>query len=530
MKINKYSFPVNLGKDENNKYLNDWPVVYLLENGKSIYVGETNNYMSRMKQHSKDDSKKDMRRSHIIYDNKFNKSAVLDIESALIKYMSADGKFKVLNKNSGLSDSLYFDKDFYKSKIPNIWKKLQASDLANKDIIQIENSDLFKYSPYKVLSDDQDEVARLIHADMKTNESLSIVQGTPGTGKTILAVYLMKLLQQDEEINDEEIALVVPMDSLRKTLKNVVKSVDGLKGKMVISPSELEKKRFKYIIVDEAHRLRRYKNLSNGAQYNAFKRINTSFGFDETDGTELDWVLNSSDHTVLFYDENQSIKPTDVDKSRFDEIIRKSKTYTLDKQHRVFAGQRYINYISDVFENRVTERLSFDGYETKVHDEISSFEDVMIRREKEFGLSRIVSGYSFPWISKKDPRLNDVVIGSFSRKWNTVAKDWVNSKLSIHEVGCIHTIQGYDLNYIGIIVGKEIDYDIKTSNIVVNKDKYYDRNGKASIDNISDLKSYIANIYKTLFTRGIRGVHIYVMNNGMKEYLKKYLGDENEGN
>lgn len=90
-------------------------------------------------------------------------------------------------------------------------------------------------------------------------------------------------------------------------------------------------------------------------------------------------------------------------------------------------------------------------------------------------------------------------------------------------MGCIHTVQGYDLNYCGVIIGPEIDYDFSKNEIIVDKDKYKDTMGKTKLSNEEELRTYIKNIYQVLLTRGIKGTYIYICNKNLREYFKKYI-------
>ena len=116
------------------------------------------------------------------------------------------------------------------------------------------------------------------------------------------------------------------MTPLRSTLKKVFRSVRGLKAGMVIGPSEVAKKTYDLLIVDESHRLKKRKNLTN---YGTFDKTNEILGFDK-DGTELDWILKTSSNQILFYDKNQSVKPTDIDNLRF-ESEKKQVRYIIFK-------------------------------------------------------------------------------------------------------------------------------------------------------------------------------------------------------
>jgi hypothetical protein len=134
-----------------------------------------------------------------------------------------------------------------------------------------------------------------------------------------------------------------------------------------------------------------------------------------------------------------------------------------------------------------------------------------------------VAGYSWKWQSKNDMSLFDIIIGDVKLRWNSQNKDWINSKNALEEVGCIHTTQGYDLNYVGVIFGNEITYNKETNQIDVISANYHDKNGKMSIKDSNQLKNYIINIYKTIMLRGIKGTYMYVCDDNLRDYLSNMI-------
>lgn len=572
MKISTFSFDKNHLDDVSSKTWGmKWPVVYILNNEQDAYVGETIQCVERMKQHLHDERRQDMENINVIFDERFNKSAVIDIESFLIKYMTADGKFKLQNENNGIQNHNYYNRDVYRDMYGDIWKELRKLGLIKNSIKRIENKNDFKYSPYKELTNDQVSTMMDIFADLNHAPEIKtfFVHGGAGTGKSVLAVYMIKLIQyifsedyalegefDDDVANDLQymrnhhesmkIALVVPMKSFRKTLKKVFSNIKGLSRTMVLTPSEVVKDTYDLILVDEAHRLRKKKNIT-GFQHKQFERNNAALGL-EKDATELDWILSCSRHQILFYDHDQSVKETDVDESVFKELMRdpRTKQYNLSSQLRVLGGNDYIRQIEDILYLRAEEKKIFDKYEFLLFDHIDEMVQEILNREKELELCRVVAGYAWPWKTHhktlseiENKNLYDIEIKEeggeiFHRIWNRQDEDWVNSENAINEVGCIHTIQGYDLNVAGVILGEEIGYDEVSDEIIIRKDKYFDMFGKRATED-EDLKEYILHIYKVLLTRGIHGTYVYACDKGLRNYLKKYIpvyerNDQREGN
>ena len=237
-------------------YLVNWPMVYILENGTKAYVGQTTNIKKRMEQHRNSLSKQQFTRAHFIYSDKFNQSATFDYEAKLISLMAADGKFILTNMNAGVTGLEYFNKAVYDTEFSQLWKELQKKNLADHAIAELEQSDLFKYSPYKELSTDQRQLVTELVENLRRNLNRRIVvNGLPGSGKTVLAVYLFKLLRETPEFRDLKIGFVVPPTSLRKTMQNVFRSINHLSPKDVLGPGDAAKQKYDILLIDEAHRL-----------------------------------------------------------------------------------------------------------------------------------------------------------------------------------------------------------------------------------------------------------------------------------
>lgn len=504
-------------------YIDNWPMLYILENGVNAYVGQTNSITQRMSQHKLAESKQQFTKAHFIFYNKFNQSATFDYESQLIALMSADAKFKLTNRNAGLAGLNYFDKDKYDEDFKQLWKELQSKGLAQKTIEELQRSDLFKYSPFKQLSTQQRELVSEITDNLRRSLNRKIiVEGMPGSGKTILAIYLIKLLKESPEFRNLKIALVVPPASLRKTIKSVFKTLNGLSQSYVIGPNEVINQDYDIVLVDESHRLKMRKNL---ASYTSYDAVCEQLNLPNT-ATQLDWILKKTKCAIFFYDKNQIIFPQGLEVHKLindnPRDIRSFAQYTLYSQMRCLGGIDYLEDLEKLLHSTLAKPVRHSDYELALVDDFASFEELFEEKVMEEKLTRMIAGYAWEWKSKDDKSQYDIVIDESKRQWNSTLENWVNSPNAVNEVGCIHSIQGYDLNYGFVIIGNDLQYNPSTQKIIVNRDSYFDKYGKNNTTP-ETLEEYIKNIYYVLLTRGVRGTYIYVCNEELKTYLQKLI-------
>ncbi|MCS5479967.1 DUF2075 domain-containing protein [Corynebacterium sp. YIM 101645] len=556
--------------------LSNWPVVYVLNTppvGKksrgSIYFGETLNFSSRMRQHLDNDEKRQrLSTIRVILDNTFNKSACLDLESHLIRYAAGDGTNDVLNRNTGVGNYEYYNREKYTRIFDEIFNELLMTGVFSRSIPEIVNSELFKLSPFKVLNEDQaiavmDIMEGLIEdlAEETQQGNLVVVEGDPGTGKTVIAVYLMKLISDIAVHRDRyeagadtmfseffvedtvrlfdglRIGMVVPQQSLRKSLKNVFDKTPGLDSSMVMTPHEIAENTedFDILIVDEAHRLNQFSSQPSAAANRRFQDINAAlFDGERPQASQLDWLRAKARNLILLLDLKQSVRPQDLPQEEYLELLAdvpKDRRYRLHTQMRSMGGNDYISYVYDIFSHvPPTERLSFGDYEVGLVDSPRKLVELVHAREAEHGLSRIVAGYAWPWKSKKDKAAMDIDLGEgIQLQWNKAVVDWVNSPTAMEEAGSIHTIQGYDLNYAGVVIGADLRYDPVKKELFIDRASYHDSFGKQNITvrkrKTTDelLTSLITNIYAVLMTRGIRGTFIHVVDPELRKYLNRYF-------
>lgn len=543
----------------------NWPVVYVLNGGQDVYVGETVNASMRLRQHLKNPEKSHLDSTRVVIDDTFNKSACLDLESRLISLFAGDGTLNVLNRNDGITNADYYDRARYLAAFDEIFEQLKREGLFSKSVTEIVNSDLFKLSPFKALNEDQQvavvDILEGLFADIAAGEGDTVVvRGGPGTGKTIVAVFLIKMLTDIASVEPGEdavmdsvfadffvednraalanfrMALVVPQQSLLASIRKVFRRVPGLDPSMVVSPHGLVKtgKTYDLVLVDEAHRLGRYGSSTGNKEFGDTSKSLAREGEDWRGLSQLDWVMRRSTRQVLFLDERQTVRPLDLSRVTTEGLLRDSsaryRQYPLRSQMRVKAGSQYLEYVDRALSSDPDiEPRDFTPYDLRFFDDLGHMRDEILAREQEHGLARLVAGYAWPWVSKAHPEEPDIHVDGLELFWNRKVHDWINSPGSVDEVGSIHTVQGYDLNYAGVIIGPDLRWDRASGALAVDRDEYHDRKGKqgskilgVELDDAA-LLELVRNIYRVLLTRGILGTYVYVCDPALRERLRPFF-------
>lgn len=570
---------------EDGRHAN-WPVVYVLDGvgqgragERSVYVGETRSAAARLRQHLASPAKKTLTRAHVVVDPTFNKSVCLDLESFLIRLLAGDGQYAVLNRNDGIVDSDYYERARYGEAFDGVFEELLAEGVFTRSIPEIENSDLFKLSPFKALTRDQAAVAADIldglTEDLRSGiASTIVVQGEPGTGKTILAIYLLKLLADvaafarrseraraaggergleeavdgdtlfsdyflpgyREPLQSLRVGLVVPQQSLRESIRKVFRRTPGLTADMVVTPFDVgaDERRYDLLVVDESHRLNQRANQASAAQNTRFRVITERlFGEDDPSKTQLDWIRAQSDHQILLLDAEQAVRPADLPREVVDALLHAAdnghRRYRLASQMRVRAGADYVGYVRRVLDpmsESVPTRPDLGEYDLRFFENLGDMRREIRRREAESGLARLVAGYAWPWVSKGGTGRYDIEIDGVLLRWNSTQKDWIASAGSLEEVGSIHTVQGYDLNYAGVIIGPDLRWDARARRLALDRSSYHDKKGKENNPRLgrkytdAELLQFVTNIYGVLLTRGMLGTYVYVCDPVLREHLR----------
>jgi DUF2075 family protein/predicted GIY-YIG superfamily endonuclease len=527
-----------------NRYINDYPALYILYTQSKpaanleAYVGETTHLKRRIKEHWKNSERRKLNRVVAISHEAFNQSATYNIESNLISLLLADGKYKLQNK-SQVSERLvihnYFQKKYYNDTVfRDIWNELLDLDIAQSSIEELETRDIFKLSPYKELSVDQSELVNDIvsFCECHINDekpAVFLIKGEAGTGKSVVLSSLYKRLadlsvENSSSLYETSNYLLVNHSEQLKTYQSIAQRVKGLIKNRFLKPTTFVNKvksgkiQADVTIVDEAHLL-----LSQGDAYNGFKETN-----------HLEEIIKASKITIVVYDDKQVLKLKSYwDDRLLQKIIKdyKPNEYTLKEQFRMNADSETIEWIDAFVDKRELRSLPSNnqatGFEFKVFNNASDMYERIKEKSESVKLSRMVA--TFDYEHKKDDETYYVEEDAFKLPWNTTsdAKTWAEREETIGEVGSIYTVQGFDLNYVGVILGPSISYDEDNDCIKIIPELYRDteafrKNKELAIPDMEIQKvkeRIILNSVNVLMKRGAKGLYIYASDEKLRARL-----------
>ena len=355
------------------------------------------------------------------------------------------------------------------------------------------------------------------------NKNVLLVNGGPGTGKTVVAINLLVELTNRELVSQYVTKNSAPRAVYEQKLTGTLKKsrISNLfvgSGAFTATPPNT----FQGLIVDEAHRLNEKSGLFSNLGENQIKEL-----------------IDASTFTVFFLDEDQRIHWKDIGSKTQIRYWAKSLGATitemdLESQFRCNGSDGYLAWIDRVLQVRETANTTLEGanYEFKVCASATELKELIYQRNRLNNKARMVAGYCWNWVSKKTPAALDIKLdaGEFKAKWN-LSEDgslWIVKPDSVREVGCIHTCQGLELDYVGVIIGP--DLVVRNGKVVTDGAKR--SGGDSSIKGYKGLLKkdpaaarekadlIIKNTYRTLMTRGTKGCYVYSTDPETNLYLQ----------
>lgn len=549
-------YPKDKISNQDHHKLQHGDIIYIYNGQLHIYVGQTKHFMIRNREHDEESNHRYINGSYIEVIVNFGKLvdqlSLDDIEKQLITYVTTDyanSKKMVDNDNMGNTSESYQNQDVvYTDIIEPFWEILYKKHyVQHQSLKAIRNSALFKYSPFSTLPSDK---VRLIN-HMTNRVGNYLIKGLAGTGKTVVLTNLAASLHHEFP---KAIIGVAVKPNWRDTGRKIFEAY-GAKNIKVYSPNQIiaNKYNFDYLIVDEAHRLRRYYSKSLPVLQKIFKNKDGSYNYHTN---ELIMLNKRTKYMTLLYDPSQAIRPNDIPRKDFDNFVTEHNftTHYLSKEYRIqvpsgsdFSSIDYINGIisflqidqrnfnRNLFRDYLQNNERYHNAYFGVVNSIQELFDYLTSQENyhQGTQNRVIAGFTRPWKSHRNKKAYDWVEGSHHWRWNSQTDDWINQPDSRNEIGCIHSVQGVDLNYVGVIISKDISID-GNGHICAIRRNYKDRNGTYSKKDINkhtiqSFNNFIKHIYYVLLTRGINGVRVYFEDKKLRNYFYKYMGiDPNE--
>lgn len=560
--------------DKNRELLYTYPTVYLVyhenkdDQSYDVYVGETNDIKRRTEQHIKDDPKsyekweqlvsQDDVNMFMIGHEHFNKSLTLDIENQFMLYLHANKIVNVLNGRTN-DQGNYFPADELKIIFSKIWRKLgKVNNQLFPALHVLRTMAIFKASPFHKLTREQlkakDSIIErisetLVNSNPDDNGKLIIVRGEAGAGKTVLLSNLFYQLTTNEEVNDQklDVHLLVNHKQQVELYKNIANKVEGLDEKKVWGPTPFinaklkETQKVDVALVDEGHLL-----LTKGNQ-----------GYHTENKNHIKDLLECAKVVVLVYDPNQALQSDQIiEDSQWQEMLSmlndKRDLIELKNQMRIDASKETVKWIRSLVDEQIISKIPKDDkYEIRIFDKPLDLQKAINAKNKsdekdnfDNGISRIVAIYDWDYNGAKRPTETDtwdVKIGDWRMPWNYELEQidkkstkhrsveykyetWAENRKTINEVGSTYSIQGFDLNYVGVIIGPSVKY--RDGKVIF--DKTASKNKKAiqnrtmadgTKHNYAD--RLLKNELNVLLTRGVHGLYIYAVDEELRNALKK---------
>ena len=434
----------------------------------------------------------------------FIKNQVLDLRNFIKKYIT---------KKSSDGDLLY--------KIDN--GRIKPSKSLQDCLVSLMkgNKEFMLLDEQAVVYDMCIKTMKQCLKDMK--KRTIIIQGGPGTGKSVLAINLLKYYISMMGLNASYVTKnSAPREAYLKLLsKSDLKKEVNIK-QLFRSPFGLCHSPSNYydcLIVDEAHRLVKQ-------MYGDFQGQN-----------QIMECINASLLTIFLIDENQKITTKDI--GSIDEINKWANTLnsrvimneetTLTSQFRCNGSDLYIQLLNNILQ--IGEHVDIDtkelNFDIKVFDDPNELRDELRIKNSINNKARMVAGYCYDWDVKNNRGEYDIYLeNDFKAKWNLASdKIWAINPTSFEEVGCIHTAQGLEFDYVGVLIGQDLRYDEDKHEIIIDKSKISKDDKSSGIRSCGEglARQLIKNTYKTLLTRGQKGCYIYCEDKALSRYIKRCL-------
>jgi len=350
-----------------------------------------------------------------------------------------------------------------------------------------------------------------------TRKHTIIVQGGPGTGKSVIAINLLAKILNAGYSCSYVTKNGAPRYTFSESLVRGKHSIGYLKGLFKGSGSfiDVPKDSFDCLLADEAHRL----NLKSGLYGNRGEN-------------QVAEIINAARISVFFVDEDQIVTMKDIGRvaeikkqaERLGSEVHCSDSLKLKSQFRCNGSDGYLAFLDDLLEIRETANaFEFDlDYDIRLFDDASSMREAL-RPLNAGNRARMIAGYCYRWVSRNDRSKNDIILpGGFEAQWNFETNSFATNPNSFEQVGCIHSTQGLEFDYVGIIIGEDLRYwEGRVITDYKKRDSHDNTiHGVRTREDEILADRIIRNTYKTLLSRGQKGCFVYCQDSALQDYIR----------
>ena len=553
-----------LSMDE-KKALDHGPVIYIYRGtvSKKDYIGQTIHFLARHSQHYSGKEEKfntaAFNRVLVVSSQLFNGSSLDDVESQLITYFNADNPKahvgyddEVINRTGGNTIIEYKGREAVSTDVvlplwedvlfPEGWVKTPTLD-------ELRTRALVKYSPIKILTDEQTDLITEVISHPKKNY---LINGDAGTGKTVLLTHMVARILRERK---DAVVGVVVQPNWEKTGREIF-DIFGMKDDARLTVTTSTKlisggKEYDVIIVDESHKLSR----RGSKQLAAFNSVYAIPGYGSC-RSHLEILQKMSRQVILMYDVLQAIRPANVPRDEFARLTASYEKRFLRTQFRI-CSPKGKSYTSDDYMNGIKWLLYKDtgllssgltNFDPKFNRGVFSdhtpdayfgyFDTEPLHRMTDWldddrnynpeHVNRILAGLVEDWRQAhgSDPSIKHFHEGDLHLRWNSTQTNWINIEEpdAEEQVGSVFAVQGIDLNKVGVLIGK--DLQVRDGKLEAEPDNFYNVNGKFNADEMVDPSNrfeftlFVLNIYYVLLTRGIDGIRVgFWHNDDFRDYM-----------
>lgn len=370
-------------------------------------------------------------------------------------------------------------------------------------------------------------------------KSVIIVNGGPGTGKTVIALHILaELAKQTNNGKGLNVQYATKSASLLNGVKSKIRPATRILFQNVTSyvPAVTDENAVDVLLIDEAHRIGRTSNN----QYTPAAR--------RTDLSQIDTIIRATKICVFFIDEKQAIRGAEIGSTN---MIReaaakfgaKVEECTLTSQFRCNGSDNYMDWIEQVLYNcPVTSKFDLSDFNLQILDSPQEMYDRLVEQDNVPGqTARIMAGFCWKWSDTLDENgdlIKDVEIGDFKMPWETHRNftktpkgyvkwyEWAYKPEGIKQVGCIYTAQGFEFDYAGVIIGPDLIYNTESHKIETVKSATRDPMLRTAPNEATmTYDDYVRNIYRVLMSRGMKGCFLYICDENLRNYMKQLLAE-----